>query len=506
MYFINFTFKRSHTKCHWSLLSIDLGQSVVRPARLGTLSANSQLNKQKNGNTDSRISESSRGPGREARGCAIEMAQSRFSPDTGDLELTSLDGLDDVDDLLIRRKRRPPQTASSRLCLRLCSKPCLRVTAFSLMFLVLGILIGHVSLRIVTTDSSLYTRAAAPGADYTTRFMVVGDWGRGGEYHQSDVALQMGLVGEVFRPHFVLSTGDNFYPSGLKHLNDSQVDKSFTQVYNYPSLQVPWYSVLGNHDYGDGSGKHDFTTNPTLQSTEVMAAQDDRWVCCGGRDFVSKRPEETEDDGSLAELFFVDTSPFVHKYYKESWAANSGGILDEKEKTKDKTGALDVALERSVSPWKIVVGHHPIRSNGRHGDTPELLSVLPEILNRNKADFYFNVSPFNEREREWGWKGLSFVLPVFWLTHSPPFSSHKTGLQGHDHDLQLIADPSNPGLRYVTSGAGSRTRLESFYGDNKVAFHTFSSGFVTVALSSQQARVQFWLWDSTLAHELVAQK
>ena len=40
---------------------------------------------------------------REARGCAIEMAQSRFSPDTGDLELTSLDGLDDVDDLLIRR-------------------------------------------------------------------------------------------------------------------------------------------------------------------------------------------------------------------------------------------------------------------------------------------------------------------------------------------------------------------------------------------------------------------
>ena len=408
MYFINFTFKRSHTKCHWSLLSIDLGQSVVRPARLGTLSAIEetiefaieQTKKRKHRLENlGELERPTAREAREARGCAIEMAQSRFSPDTGDLELTSLDGLDDVDDLLIRRKRRPPQTASSRLCLRLCSKPCLRVTAFSLMFLVLGILIGHVSLRIVTTDSSLYTRAAAPGADYTTRFMVVGDWGRGGEYHQSDVALQMGLVGEVFRPHFVLSTGDNFYPSGLKHLNDSQVDKSFTQVYNYPSLQVPWYSVLGNHDYGDGSGKHDFTTNPTLQSTEVMAAQDDRWVCCGGRDFVSKRPEETEDDGSLAELFFVDTSPFVHKYYKESWAANSGGILDEKEKTKDKTGALDVALERSVSPWKIVVGHHPIRSNGRHGDTPELLSVLPEILNRNKADFYFNVSPFNERER-----------------------------------------------------------------------------------------------------------
>lgn len=39
---------------------------------------------------------------------------------------------------------------------------------------------------------------------------------------------------------------------------------------------------------------------------------------------------------------------------------------------------MNLALESSAATWKIVVGHHTIRSLGRHGDTPELVkSVLP---------------------------------------------------------------------------------------------------------------------------------
>ena len=109
-----------------------------------------------------------------------------------------------------------------------------------------------------------------------------------------------------------------------------------------------------------------------------------------------------------------------------------------------------------------------VRSNGRHGDTPELLSVLPDLLNKHKVSFYIN---------------------------------------GHEHDLQDISDPE-PGsdLRYITSGAGSKTRMESGMGHNKKNYFSMSPGFVAIALSDKAARVQFWLWDSTLAHELVAQK
>jgi len=41
---------------------------------------------------------------------------------------------------------------------------------------------------------------------------------------------------------------------------------------------------------------------------------------------------------------------------------------------------LEIALKDSTANWKIVVGHHPVRSIGHHGDTQELISQLLPIL------------------------------------------------------------------------------------------------------------------------------
>ena len=189
-----------------------------------------------------------------------------------------LNDLDDLELLDVSHSRSVPRSSykdkgkRSRFCPGICSKEVLRVAAFSPLFLGIGAAIGHVSVRITTTSSALYQKAEI-GSEYTTRFLVVGDWGREGQYHQKEVALQMALVGEIFRPNFVISTGDNFYPSGLKRVNDTAVSRTFTDIYDYPSLQVPWYAVLGNHDYGDDSDKHDFSTRPDLQSSVWMQPQ-----------------------------------------------------------------------------------------------------------------------------------------------------------------------------------------------------------------------------------------
>lgn len=45
-------------------------------------------------------------------------------------------------------------------------------------------------------------------------------------------------VADCLHPSFVISTGDNFYPSGLSSSRDPLVDESFKQVYNASSLQV----------------------------------------------------------------------------------------------------------------------------------------------------------------------------------------------------------------------------------------------------------------------------
>lgn len=52
----------------------------------------------------------------------------------------------------------------------------------------------------------------------------------------------MGKVGEEMDVDFIVSTGDNFYDSGLTDEHDPAFLESFTNVYTAPSLQKQWYS------------------------------------------------------------------------------------------------------------------------------------------------------------------------------------------------------------------------------------------------------------------------
>lgn len=51
---------------------------------------------------------------------------------------------------------------------------------------------------------------------------------------------------------------------------------------------------------------------------------------------------------------------------------------------------MDLALKQSHAKWKIVVGHHTIRSAGHHGDTEELVNQLLPILEANNIDLFIN--------------------------------------------------------------------------------------------------------------------
>eukprot|EP00258_Populus_trichocarpa_P010532 XP_002318310.3 purple acid phosphatase 17 [Populus trichocarpa] len=319
------------------------------------------------------------------------------------------------------------------------------------MALCLVLMISSFGLCLVSTRAELRRFEQPAKTDGTLSFLVLGDWGRKGAFNQSEVALQMGRIGEKLDIDFVVSTGDNFYDDGLTGEQDKAFEESFTQIYTAKSLQKQWYSVLGNHDYRG---------NAEAQLSLHLRKIDSRWLCL--RSFIV--------DAELAEIFFVDTTPFVQSYFTdaEGHTYDWRGIGSPRAYIANLIKDLKLALSESSAKWKIVVGHHSIRSIGHHGDTKELVSKLLPILKANKVDFYMN---------------------------------------GHDHCLEHIGDAESP-IQFLTSGAGSK----AWRGDIKkqktggLKFFYDGQGFMSVQLTQDAAEIAFYDVSGNVLHRWTTTK
>ncbi|KAL5721813.1 acid phosphatase [Ranunculus cassubicifolius] len=273
--------------------------------------------------------------------------------------------------------------------------------------------------------------------DGSLNFLVVGDWGRRGSYNQSRVAFQMGRVAKKLDIDFVISTGDNFYDNGLTNVNDLAFEESFTNIYTAKSLQKQWYSVLGNHDYRG---------NVEAQLSKVLKKIDHRWLCL--RSFIL--------NAEIVEFFFVDTTPFIEKYFTdpEGHKYDWNGVHPRHHYTETILNDLELELKESTAKWKIVVGHHAIRSIGHHRDTKELVNQLLPILETYEVDFYMN---------------------------------------GHDHCLEHISSTTSP-IQFLTSGAGSKAWRGDVDETNQdgVNFFYDGQGFVSVQLTENDAKIEFY--------------
>ena len=285
--------------------------------------------------------------------------------------------------------------------------------------------------QFVSTTASMGAGAAladgdiAQAASEALPFIVVGDWGRNGHDDQRNVAVQMGQTAAAMDAKFIVSIGDNFYENGVTGLDDPQWESSFERIYTAESLQRPWKVILGNHDY-----------RGNVQAQLDYSARSPRWQM-PARYYLET---QTLPDGTKAEFFYVDTSPFIRKYM--------GSRVDiAGQDTEAQLAWLDAALGASTAPWKIVIGHHPIYtalddSDGYDHDQPDLIARLNPLL-------------------------LKHQIPIY--------------ICGHDHCLQAV---KMDGIRYVVSGAGSQTYTPN--APIRGGFASGAHGFMTVQLSAER--------------------
>mmetsp|Transcript_131083 Transcript_131083/g.261555 ORF Transcript_131083/g.261555 Transcript_131083/m.261555 type:complete len:643 (+) Transcript_131083:121-2049(+) len=90
-------------------------------------------------------------------------------------------------------------------------------------------------------------------------FLVIGDWGFDAHSHGANLRSptcqhlvgdamdqEMGKLSDV---KFIVNVGDSFYPDGVSSKSDPQWDAKWRNFYSKQLQSVPWYSVMGNHDY-----------------------------------------------------------------------------------------------------------------------------------------------------------------------------------------------------------------------------------------------------------------
>jgi hypothetical protein len=80
--------------------------------------------------------------------------------------------------------------------------------------------------------------------------------GKQQQLHQVALAKTMAFyaTNNTPAPSFLLSLGDNFYTNGVSSSEDVLWNYLWKDIYlQYSSLCIPWYAVLGNHDYGGGN-------------------------------------------------------------------------------------------------------------------------------------------------------------------------------------------------------------------------------------------------------------
>ncbi|MDB6052452.1 MAG: acid phosphatase [Pseudomonas sp.] len=265
--------------------------------------------------------------------------------------------------------------------------------------------------------------------------IAIGDQGSG-NFQQWAVAYAMENVAETDgRLDMVVLLGDNFYGKSLTGTSDLSWRTKFESVYWGRWLShVPFYAVLGNHDY------------PDSQQIEIEYSRkhkgSGRWQM---PDHTYMRDFGTDDGRPVVRMVFIDTSVPVSELPAQIKILEQGF---------QQPGPEPI--------WRVVAGHHPVRNVGEHDEDSVMVTELLPVLRRLNVDLYLSGHDHNQqlilKEGEPAWVisgGGGQKLYPLKEKHSPvSFAKSEAGF------AKLDFTPAEMKLAFYTESAGAAARYE----------------------------------------------
>ena len=284
------------------------------------------------------------------------------------------------------------------------------------------------------------------------RILVIGDVGvrDGGWSGTSDlarrrVAARARTVCSENRCDLAVLLGDNLYDKGIRKRQQAEDEEALERIVRsfLADPEMPVYLVLGNHDWGPRLPRHS-TADRQLRWVGATTEPDIR----GNAHFYDLRA------GPVA-LWVLDSDPLVKK-----GSAN---------RDPDLLAWLD-GLQESEAQWKIVATHHPMRSNGEHG---------------NPGNYREPPIPFSI----WPGKGYRKLLD------SKVEGVADLVIAGHEHNLQFMSEVAIDRLSGTAAaiiGSGAKCTgpgKRRFNAD--MEFEIYNYGFAVVDATESELSITF---------------
>jgi tartrate-resistant acid phosphatase type 5 len=234
--------------------------------------------------------------------------------------------------------------------------------------------------------------------------LVLGDWGYEDFKAQSQVAAGLRAYSKQHsvHPQALLMLGDNWYGELAGGAGSARWQTQFEQMYPASDFPGPAYAVLGNHDYQKWPESKVDAELEYARSGRTRFTMPSRWYRF---EFPAKNPLIT---------FLALDSNMPKDGFKE-WLGKDFTLTPQQQ--AEQLAWFEAELKRPrTTPFLAVMAHHPVYSDGPHGDHPVLV-------------------------REWD--------PLFRKYHVNLY------LAGHDHDLQHLEFAGHPTSVFLSGGGGA---------------------------------------------------